>query len=1304
MRLRTLIRWSAIVCGVLAFALAIFVLSFDLNQYRRPLEAAASKALGRTVTLGGPLTLAASLSPTMTAEQVRIANPAWASRPHLAEAAHAEIQIDLLPLLHGQLMVRQVGLDGADILLESTADGANNWTFGEKAGNLLNTPQLPGPLTVTAQRLTLGYRSPTSNIALDLATAKAVAAEDRPIRLSGEGAFRGVPLTLDIEAGTPADLRSPAARWPITFSLQTPDASLIARGTAALQSRTGDIDLQVTLRGERLNRLDPVLGWQMPALGPYELTGRVSNQADGIALKDFRAQLGDSNVAGDVTFALTGQRKRVAGKLTSQTIRLDQLVDAINRPIDSAKPPDLSLFVTALRSVDATVEWVAKRVLLGSTVLDEVSLAARLEEGHLEVKPFTADHLGGQFIGTLAVDTQGEEPTVAIEVAAHRLDVGRTLVQLAVTDQIVGIADLTLNFSSRGSTFGSLLAHGTLLAAAGPSTFLLHQKSHPNPTSLRLITAEVSASPSKPITLQLKSSLRDQPVTVTAIGGPLAHLVEVPRAWPIALSAQSPTFMARVKGTVAPPWNQPGLDLAVTLKGKQLHTLSPMFPMDKPYELTGQVTGAHDTYRVSRLAARLAGSDVAGSVTLAMTTPRPHLTGKLTSKSFALDHLIDTVLPTAEPRRPASLWNFEMPIEALNKLDADLSWHVSSLILQAKPLGNFGLTVNLLDGRLHAAPVQSLSSGGTIRGNLDVDGSTVPPTASLTATGHRIDYGRLTQALGITERIAGNTDFDFALTGTGTSFQGWLRHGSLSLATGPTTITIHDQHQGPDLQFAIEKATAASKEGGPVQTTAEGIFRAQHVTISASGGTVAGLIAPDGAWPLTVAAKTAGASIDLKGELQLPLDGNNFLLQAHLRGERLKDLDPILNQQLPALGPYEFTGTLADTKTGYRLTNMDGRIGGSDIHGSLTLGVGGPRWRLNGDLSSETVTLPISNQPAASPPPDETRIIPDVAVPTSGLREFEMDLGWQMDRFVAGTTDLGKITFKAHLESGRLQVAPFHVSLLGGVMEGSLSLDASEQVPTVALKTTIRSLDLARLLKGLKAAEGIEGPADIILDLEGRGNTLQELLRRANGQAEFIGGPGNVKGRYLDLLATELVPALLSGAWKPQEVTQVNCLIARFGFTEGLGRSDGILFDTTRMTVAGIGTVDLAGEYIDMVLTPRPKNLTLISLAHTARLKGPLSNPDVSTDPKDIAKSAAWVALGVTNPFGLVIGVVALGVGVVGSFSNVGTGVDNPCDVVRADRDGKLSNFGQTSHSFLDRVQDRWSDFHEWLHKVFDGN
>src|SRR5262245_18502157 len=1304
MRFRTLILWSAIACGILALAFAIFILTFDLNQYRRPLEAAASEAFGRPVTLGGPLTLAASLSPTITAEQVRIANPAWASRPYLAETARAEIEIDLLPLLRDQLVVRKIGLDGGDILFEETADGANNWTLGGKTGELPNIPPLRNPLTISARRLTLGYRSPSSNVGLALATVEAVVAEDRPLRLSCEGTFRDVPLTLNLEAGTPDNLRTPAARWPITLSLKAPEALLTAQGIAALQARAGDIDLHVALRGERLSELDPLFGWKMPALGPYELIGRVSNQADGIALNDLSAKLGETNVTGDVTLAHTGPRTRLVGKLTSQSLRVDQLLEAINSPIEPTKSQDLSFFAAALRAIDAAVEWNAGRVSLGPLVLNDVNLAARLEDGRLEVKPFAADHLGGHIVGALEIDTQSKEPTLAIEVAAYRVDVGRTLAHLTVTDQIEGITDLTLSFSSSGSTFGSLLSQGTLRAAAGPSKLLLHQESRDNPGSLPLRTAEVSATRSRHITLQLKSFLGDQPLTLTATGGPLAHLIEVPQPWPIALSAQTRTFTVNVKGTVAPPWNRPGLDLSVSLKGKQLDSFGRMFPASGPYELTGQVTGARDTYRVSFLTARLAGSDVAGSVTLAMSAPRPRLTGTLTSKSFVLDNLIDTSPPLTKPGKRASPFDFEIPIEGLRRFDADLSWHVSSFIVQTKPMGDCALAIQLRDGRLQAAPLQSLSSGGTIRTNLDLDGSRIPPTYSLTVTGRGVDYGRLTQLMGITERVAGKADFDIALAGTGRSFQAWLRHLSLSLTTGPTTIALHDSHQGPDLQFEVRRVEAASKEGGPMQTTAEGVFRAHPFTISVSGGTIAALVTHQGAWPLSVTTRTAGASIDLKGELRLPLDGDNFLFQTHLRGDRLKDLDPLLNQQLPALGPYDFTGTLAETKAGYRLTNMDGRIDGSDIHGSLTLVVGGPHWRLNGDLRSETFTVPISDKPAVSPPPSQTGAIQDVVIPTSSLHEFEMDLGWQINRFVAGTADLGKIAFRAHLENGRLQVAPFHASCLGGVMDGSLSLEASEQMPTVVLKTTIRNLDLGRLLKGLKVADGVEGAADITLNIDGRGRTLRELLRRANGQAEFIGGPGNIKSRYLDIMSTELVPALLSEAWKRQELTEVNCLIARFGLMEGLARSDAILLDTTRVTVAGIGMVDLAGEYIDIVLTPRPKNPTLISLAHTVRLKGPISNPDVSTNPKDIAKSAAWVALGVTNPFGLVISVVALGVGVVGGFSNVGTGVENPCEIVRVDMDGKLSNSRQTSRGFLDRVQGFWGDFRGWLYKAFDGD
>jgi hypothetical protein len=149
-----------------------------------------------------------------------------------------------------------------------------------------------------------------------------------------------------------------------------------------------------------------------------------------------------------------------------------------------------------------------------------------------------------------------------------------------------------------------------------------------------------------------------------------------------------------------------------------------------------------------------------------------------------------------------------------------------------------------------------------------------------------------------------------------------------------------------------------------------------------------------------------------------------------------------------------------------------------------------------------------------------------------------------------------------------------------------------------------------------------------------------------------------------------------------------------------MAQSDAILLDTTRVTVAGVGTVHLGTEQLDLVLTPKPKDAAFISLAHSVRVRGSLSHPDVSSDPKDIAMSAGWLALGVVPPFGLAMGVA---IGVASGLSKLGTGVDNPCELARAHPEGELIQPVQKSHGFLDRAQDLWDGFRGWLHKAFDG-
>ena len=58
-------------------------------------------------------------------------NPVWASRKHFGKAERIGVQVALLPLLRRDLRLLDISFEGADIFLEDSLDGTNNYTFGD---------------------------------------------------------------------------------------------------------------------------------------------------------------------------------------------------------------------------------------------------------------------------------------------------------------------------------------------------------------------------------------------------------------------------------------------------------------------------------------------------------------------------------------------------------------------------------------------------------------------------------------------------------------------------------------------------------------------------------------------------------------------------------------------------------------------------------------------------------------------------------------------------------------------------------------------------------------------------------------------------------------------------------------------------------------------------------------------------------------------------------------------------------------------------------------------------------------------
>ena len=122
--------------------------------------------------------------------------------------------------------------------------------------------------------------------------------------------------------------------------------------------------------------------------------------------------------------------------------------------------------------------------------------------------------------------------------------------------------------------------------------------------------------------------------------------------------------------------------------------------------------------------------------------------------------------------------------------------------------------------------------------------------------------------------------------------------------------------------------------------------------------------------------------------------------------------------------------------------------------------------------------------------------------------------------------------------------------------------------------------------------------------------------------------------------------------------------MSRFDVKDGLAESSALVFDSSFMSVAGEGNINLATEKLNLALKPLPKegigtegigkvSLSLGELAKPFKLGGTLANPSLAIDPLQTAKTIGKAARGMAmfGPIGIATALVSARAG----------GDENPC-------------------------------------------
>ena len=247
--------WLGVAGAVVAVVLAVGFIIWTLNSDRvkRLVVDAVQQATGRTLTVAGATRFTLSWSPTVSMEDVALANPPGFSRPNMVTVARVEVGLALLPLLQHRVEVDHVTLVRPDILLETNADGSRNWQFSRE-------PTAASGATAAARA---APAAPPENAAarrrLAVWFGNASVADGRFGWLDGKSGqhhdVQVTQLTLTAPFGGPAELTAAVAYlgrtinltghaaptevgdsgpgsgpWPVAMKLETGDASLTVDG------------------------------------------------------------------------------------------------------------------------------------------------------------------------------------------------------------------------------------------------------------------------------------------------------------------------------------------------------------------------------------------------------------------------------------------------------------------------------------------------------------------------------------------------------------------------------------------------------------------------------------------------------------------------------------------------------------------------------------------------------------------------------------------------------------------------------------------------------------------------------------------------------------------------------------------------------------------------------------------------------------------------------------------------------------------------------------------------------------------
>jgi AsmA protein len=505
-----------VVAGGLVVLIALLLLAVSLfvnpNDYKGRIARQVKTSTGRELNLLGDIKLSVFPWIALNLGPLSLGNPpGFGSDPFLS-IQHTALRVKLLPLLHKDLEIGRIEIDGLDLRLKTDAAGKGNWEdFGQRKDSAAPPPAGSGESDTSLQSLDgveikdsrLSYNAMTlSKLNLDVgkvsqqSTVPVKAAFDLNTGPGGSDlTFKAAfAATLDAETrhyglqrvDLEGDYKSASAKLPWKFSAPAVMVDLAAQTLKApsFAAQAGAARLSGSLSGEKITAAPALAGsftltplelrefmaqlgitppqtQDVTALSKLAATTDFAYGKNALRLEKLDFQLDDSHLRG--VAAITNlDTKAMSFDLSVDHVDLDRYLPPKSKTAASAAvaakttEPPTPLPTSAVRGLDIDGRFTIGSAKVEGMTVSNLRLGLQAKEGIVHLSPVSGPLYGGTCTGDIIYDAHGAVPSVKIDEQVAGVDMAGLLKDSMKSERLSGHGNAGAKLAGAGLTRDAL--------------------------------------------------------------------------------------------------------------------------------------------------------------------------------------------------------------------------------------------------------------------------------------------------------------------------------------------------------------------------------------------------------------------------------------------------------------------------------------------------------------------------------------------------------------------------------------------------------------------------------------------------------------------------------------------------------------------------------------------------------------------------------------------------------------------------------------------------------------------------------